>query len=369
VASLTGSLLLLTWLQNRAERALALWGGAGIASAAGAVLIVARDQLPGFVTIGVGNALVVLGYALLWAGARRFDGRPLPRAGAVAGPIVWLAFCAVPGTGGDIAARVAAGAVIGAAYFALAAYELWRGRAEHLPSRLPLAGLLAFHTALLLMRAGLQIGTPGSTSLAAVDLPTKLTLLESGLTMIAGAYLILTMSKERNEAQARYAATHDTLTGLVNRRAFLARAEAVRAACAAEGEPLSLVVIDLDHFKAVNDCHGHPAGDRALQAFATAAVGLLGPNDLLARLGGDEFALLLPRVEPRAAGDLADRVRRAAAEALDGDPQLRGAVTLSAGAAGARPAPTLEGLVAAADRALYAAKAEGRNRVVCAPAA
>jgi len=159
-------------------------------------------------------------------------------------------------------------------------------------------------------------------------------------------------------------ARRDALTGVANRRAFeedLAR-EAARAARA--GTPLSLVLLDVDRFKAVNDTHGHPAGDAVLAAVAARAEGALRAGDLLARVGGEEFAILLPGAGLEAAVEAAERVRARIAEepVVAGEVSL--AVTVSLGCASLLPGDANGAdLFARADRRLYGAKAAGRNRV------
>ena len=128
----------------------------------------------------------------------------------------------------------------------------------------------------------------------------------------------------------------------------------------------SAVLFDLDKFKSVNDNFGHQTGDIVLQRFAEAALGALRPNDLIGRIGGEEFLALIPAVSEEAAVAIADRVRRAFAEAaewVEGNPVK---ATVSAGVAIVFPSgrlETLHDLIDRADRALYAAKRDGRNRI------
>jgi diguanylate cyclase (GGDEF)-like protein len=179
----------------------------------------------------------------------------------------------------------------------------------------------------------------------------------------AAATLSVIHLKERHKDLAE----HDALTGLFNRRAFddhLARAIAREDRQAGR---LALLLLDLDHFKKLNDTYGHPAGDAALAAAARLLVGLLRKGDLAARYGGEEFAAILPGSDEGGALRMAERVRHALeAERLVFE-GARLAVTASFGAA-VWPADGREAaaLVAAADRALYAAKQGGRNRVAAA---
>ena len=155
-------------------------------------------------------------------------------------------------------------------------------------------------------------------------------------------------------------ANTDALTGVLSRKAWedLARRELSRAE--AGGPAPSVLMIDIDRFKSVNDTWGHAAGDAVLQAFATVATGHLRPGDQLGRMGGEEFVVLLPRATSAQAAAVAERIR-AAAEASTLVEGVR--YTLSAGVATWARGDGLEQLAARADAALYRAKMTGRNRV------
>jgi diguanylate cyclase (GGDEF)-like protein len=154
----------------------------------------------------------------------------------------------------------------------------------------------------------------------------------------------------------------DPLTALGNRRAFDEALHEELARVQRTGGPLSLVMIDVDHFKAFNDRHGHLAGDEALADVARVLSEAARAEDRACRVGGEEFALLLPGADEAAAADVADRVRRG----VEDMPGRFGPVTVSLGVAAwdAGPQGDGAGLRAAADARLYAAKAGGRNRVV-----
>ncbi|MBY0467621.1 MAG: sensor domain-containing diguanylate cyclase [Burkholderiaceae bacterium] len=153
----------------------------------------------------------------------------------------------------------------------------------------------------------------------------------------------------------------DPLTGIANRRAFTLRLHAEWKRLARHQRPLSLLMIDVDHFKRYNDRFGHPAGDQVLMRLVKLVGSALREHDLLARYGGEEFAVILPESDAAAAEAVAQRVRSAVAGAAW---PLR-AVTVSIGVATVLPTTTLEmnSLVIAADEALYAAKAAGRDQV------
>ncbi|GAA0315484.1 GGDEF domain-containing protein [Kineococcus aurantiacus] len=159
-------------------------------------------------------------------------------------------------------------------------------------------------------------------------------------------------------------AARDPLTGLRNRRRFVDDLRTRLAASAATGEPLSLVLLDVDHFKAVNDTHGHAVGDEVLVEVARALAAHARPEDVV-RYGGEEFVVLLPRVDARAARARAEELRVACAAVRVEVEELR--VTVSAGVATAPDhGGTPDELLLAADRALYEAKEGGRDQVALA---
>ncbi|HEV7455671.1 MAG TPA: diguanylate cyclase [Roseococcus sp.] len=166
--------------------------------------------------------------------------------------------------------------------------------------------------------------------------------------------------------EARRAAATDALTGLPNRRSFEERLAEALARANSEQTPLCLLMFDIDHFKSVNDTHGHPAGDAVLRGVADTLREWARPHDRLARVGGEEFAAILPTTSRETAAGLADSLRRAVA----GEGFIVGAegqqlsVTISLGVAQLQPPETGEVLLGRADAALYDAKRQGRDRVV-----
>ncbi len=172
----------------------------------------------------------------------------------------------------------------------------------------------------------------------------------------------------RLQEEMRRLASTDDLTGLLNRRGFAEQARAALIAASDGRAPVSLLMLDVDHFKRINDHYGHPVGDRVLEEFAARCRRHLRPQDLMARLGGEEFAVVLPGTSVTAAHEVA----RGLLAAIAGAPMQLGAVSLrveaSIGVASASlTGERLEDLMERADRALYAAKASGRNQVVLVP--
>jgi diguanylate cyclase (GGDEF)-like protein len=169
----------------------------------------------------------------------------------------------------------------------------------------------------------------------------------------------------RNAEQLEKLATIDSMTNLYNRRHFLALAEAEWGRCRRHQRPLSTLMIDIDHFKAVNDRYGHAVGDQAIVSTAAACRESTRSEDFAGRLGGEEFAILLPETDQAQAVILAERIRERVANHVLTAHQARFNVTISIGVAAATEGmPGVEALLGAADQALYRAKAEGRNRTV-----
>jgi diguanylate cyclase (GGDEF)-like protein/PAS domain S-box-containing protein len=172
-------------------------------------------------------------------------------------------------------------------------------------------------------------------------------------------------AKRRAEQRAREAtllASTDELTGIANRRAFMRQLDREIAGAAEFGWPLAVAIFDVDHFKTVNDRHGHGMGDKVLQLIAAHAGGAVRGGDLVGRLGGEEFGILMPGATAEDATMVAERVRIAIETRRPDDGDLP-SVTVSIGIAAREDQREAAVLLAAADRALYAAKGAGRNRV------
>ncbi|MCF1743148.1 GGDEF domain-containing protein [Paradevosia shaoguanensis] len=206
-------------------------------------------------------------------------------------------------------------------------------------------------------------------SLGGEDLGGAIMSVHLALAMVAlGPIMVSSTNAARNALlrQLERVARHDALTNALSRSAFYEAAESLLATTARTNGNAAVLVLDVDHFKRVNDEHGHPAGDKTLVAIAAAIQTAIRQSDIFGRVGGEEFALLLPNISMRESMAIAERIRGSVEKLLvflDDGEVLQ--TTLSVGVTHARAeALELDQFIGLADRALYLAKGGGRNRVV-----
>jgi len=362
ITALLGFFLLSAWAQDRI-RALAWWGIAYLLGGCSMAVWSIENLISPPLPFGTANALLFLACGMIWNAARIFHGRRVLRGAMAAGAVLWLAGCTLADFAQSTSARMMLISLIVSAYTFLTAAELWRERRKSLRRRWPTVCVPMLHGAVFLLPILLTSLLPaegGSFSLASGWI--SVFALESMLYVVGAAFIILVLAKEHSLGMQRDAALTDELTGALNRRGFFAAAQKLLAQHARTGEPVSVLMFDLDHFKSINDRFGHAIGDETLRLFAAVASGSMRSSDIFARFGGEEFVAMLPCSLADAA-TAAQRVRsafQAAAGTVAGAPL---AATVSVGAGGAELCPDLAALLSAADRALYRAKANGRNRV------
>ncbi|HET7679127.1 MAG TPA: GGDEF domain-containing protein [Xanthobacteraceae bacterium] len=365
VEAILGLLLLFAWVQNSSIYAVAWWGFSDLMRALSIVLFGLHGSIPDVISIDLANAILLSSFAMTWTGARLFDGRSARPLGLLAGAAIWLVFCRIPGMMELTEVRVLLSSSIVATYTWLTAYEFWRGRSEPLLSRWPAIFVLFAHGSLFLLRTPLSRMLPWSPA-DEVFGSVWLTVMsfEALLFTIAIAFIFLAMAKERTEFRHKTAAMVDPLTGIANRRAFLTEGTQIMKRQSMNQRPGAVLLIDLDHFKSINDRFGHAIGDRVLQVFAESASANVKKTDLVGRLGGEEFAAVLYDVDRERALITAERIRSAFAAAaveVDGRPVM---ATVSVGMVFNEDSTfDVSALLAQADQALYHAKERGRNRV------
>ncbi|MEJ6783965.1 GGDEF domain-containing protein [Aminobacter sp. Piv2-1] len=337
------------------------WLGACILTTIGGGLLAMQGDGFNLALAVSGNALVIFGFGLVWIGVRSFYGRPGGWwTSALVTLVAVLVLAAVSDSSEARNVVYATGQIV---LVSLAAVHLLfreeRSLGAWVAALAMIVGMLGqgAEAVMNLMRIGGVLSDASYYDFAAFCL----------LTIIFGAvvwnfgFVLLAIDRLRSELAAL--AVADELTGLPNRRRFMeaAAAEALRAD--RTGRPFSLLMLDLDDFKSINDRRGHSAGDAALEHFARTAAALMPPQAMLARLGGDEFCALLPETSAGEAGVVADALVqrfRAAAFGWKGEAV---ALTVSIGVAEWLPpyGTDLATVIEAADAALYEAKNRGRN--------
>ncbi|HEY0953578.1 MAG TPA: GGDEF domain-containing protein [Roseateles sp.] len=335
------------------------WTAAPLVSFASAVLFTGRGLLPELLSVGLANALMFAGAALFLAGTHRFFEQPLsPRAQA----LLWLV-----GLGVLLFMRFFAGAYgwrvlfMGLLLGGVGVWHarlVWRQPVQSFATRFT-AVVLALSSAVILARGISAPFMPPQEGLFTPSPMQVVYLLGLAFGTLLTSIGTVLMASEHLRQELERLVTHDSLTGALTRRALFATGEAELARSRRQGRPLSVLMLDLDHFKQVNDQHGHVVGDRVLVDFVARAHAVLRRPAVLGRYGGEEFVALLPDTDAGAALAVAERIRASHCA----DPGLPGC-QVSIGVATARPQDSLDTLINRADAGLYEAKAQGRNRVV-----
>jgi diguanylate cyclase (GGDEF)-like protein len=320
----------------------------------------------------LGSTLLVAGACAVWAGTRSLARRPVRT----------LPFVAAPGCTAMAAALDdpatndwAGGAIFLAAMslmVALAARELWamRPTAAELLRREDAFSPSVRATAVMASAFALYYaGRAVAYLLLGPDdvffdraFGSEVTTLITTTLMAAVSFSMTSLSYERETEELRTRATRDGLTGLLNRTEFMRQAAAEWRDRHRSGAQGSLILADLDHFKTINDTYGHPAGDYALQAFAATCRGILRTSDLVGRYGGEEFIIFLPDLPTGRAEQIAAEI--SARLRTTQTPNDMAFPTVSYGIVATAPGIDLPAAIDLADRALYAAKAQGRDRVI-----
>lgn len=369
VIAVLGLQVLFFWVRDRRAPWLAWYAAAFIFGALAVLLYLVSPVGREFLMYGAGNAARILAFAFLWHGAREFAGRRPEPLVAVLAVAVWMALASIPDFLGNMDFRVIAASLFVALFCGLGAFELWRNRAEALPSQLPCALIHASFGVIALARIPLVRIAPfpiGAQPLDPICLAAFSLLVFIHASFLAG--FIQAMTRERNERKQRQFALSDSLTGMLNRRAFLDLAGSPQRR--RRTDPLALLVLDLDHFKSINDRFGHEAGDLMLQHFSELSRAMTRAGDLLFRMGGEEFCFVLPDTPIAEARAVAERLRSRFAESpIEVAGQIITATVSIGVAASDKAGCDLESLLAAGDAALYEAKSRARNQTVVAGAA
>ncbi len=351
---------LIVWRQTR-DRTVLWWAAGNVATAVAAAVML--TPLPDNGNDVAVYAFMALALCAFWAGVRCFQRKPMecmPPA-FLAGICVALAIVvlavSLPGADGALPSLMV---IVGLS--ALCSRELLGQQPNIARAASRFVGILFGFNALFFIAFAYPVSfvEPGLIRLALGA--------EALILLIGWNFGVVMMAMQRYLDMAIELATHDDLTGALTRRAFGEHARQHLLLAARGSPPPSMLALDLDHFKRINDTHGHAAGDAVLVEFVRIAETCLRRSDLLGRIGGEEFSVLLPLTTGAGALALAERIREevAAARILYRGTSLR--VTVSVGVAEfGRHLRDLDGLLNAADTALYRAKNRGRNCVELLP--
>ena len=342
-------------------KGLAEWAAAPMILFVATLLFAARGAIPNLFSIVLANLLLFGGASLLYFGSQRFFGvgPSIPLWSGLAAlvllPIAWFALIE-PHHG----IRVA----LIASFMASLAFA----HARLILSSGPHTFSTYFAGAAQLLLAFAQT----SRFFVSFDLPAGDAIFDNSsssqasyvaiyaFAILAGTIGMILMATDRLRGELEHLATHDSLTGALNRRALIDACELELARCRRNHGVMALLLIDLDHFKAINDTHGHPVGDRVLIDFVARVKSLLRQPDRLGRFGGEEFVALLPETPLNEARVVAERLRAMIEAKTEDLPPC----TVSIGVTVSRSDDAgLDEIISRADAALYQAKHAGRNRI------
>jgi len=364
--TLLGVLAIYFSFRQPGTRAVGAWGVGLLMMAAGFGGIALRGAVPDLLSITVANALAIGSNLFFYRAIRIFKGRsvhdPLGVAALAATAVLVYVFSAITPS---LQARLVVISAISAFFFARNALEL-RGEAppEVRTSQRFMHGLFWIVAALMVARlaSSLQVRV---TDIMAPSAGQDGYFLAMLLLATAASFGMFWMQIQALNLELARQAARDSLTGMFNRRSLLLELDRELARVRRGGTVLSIAMFDLDHFKELNDTHGHQAGDEVLRGIAACMQATVRQPDILGRYGGEEFVLLMPDTDAGMAMRVCERIRVAVqVGGVDWNGQ-RMSITVSGGvAAFALHGTTADGLIAAADAALYAAKRAGRNRVL-----
>ena len=363
--SMTLVLIMAAW-HSGSEKGLRHWALGNLALTMGLVLSISRGLLHYSVSQILATGLMVLGLGVIWLGVRAFKGLNQPQAGPIlAALMVMLILGYFHYIQDSPAARLAASGLCLGVLCLMSARELLVSAAAPLRRAYWFTGGIMLLSGVgLLLRTGAGLLGPLLKAGVTAEELQHATLLGVMVAQIGMAGGFILMTHYRTIMALQQLSEHDALTGTLNRRSMHDRAQAVLDNTRQHGLPATLIMVDADHFKRINDEFGHQTGDTVLCHLVTRIRLHMRSNDLLGRFGGEEFILLLPGVDASDALEIAERIRLAVnshMEIISGQPVM---LSISLGVAGTGLyGHDYTALVSAADVALYRAKALGRNRV------
>ncbi|TVO77771.1 GGDEF domain-containing protein [Sedimenticola selenatireducens] len=366
VTLLMACAMLLLWRLNPEERSARSWAIGNAAIAIGFLCIGFRGILPLFISVPVANTSIVLGYGLLLVGVWEFLGQSKRWWIVVsATAFVFFSFLYFTYLSPDIPSRIVIVSLVIAALSGVSAQCLLKDRTPRMRKIQALtAAVFGLHALYLSLRSILTLAGVHIQDLFASNWVQGLAFLDVIVSAICLTFAFTSMINRRLQFHLNHLASYDLLTEVFNRRAFEQAAVREMSRCARHKTMLSVLLLDIDHFKRINDRYGHSVGDQVLKSTATAIVGALRKEDVLGRIGGEEFCMLLPESDQESAIDISERVRMAVCTNTITHEGQTISITVSIGVATIQPDDTSWiSLFQIADQALYRAKAGGRNLI------
>ncbi|MBL7090453.1 MAG: GGDEF domain-containing protein [Acidovorax sp.] len=335
------------------------WAAAPLLWLLSTVLFGARGAIPDWLGLVLANQLLVLGSVTYYMGTRQFMGQPATWRTwnwVMAGTTVVFAWLTYGWP--NYAVRVGFFTVVMGVLYAAQLRFMLRHGGRNFPVRL-VEVMLGLHMLVLGMRLGSILAGHAGNDLMEPSLFQTLYIGAYALTVLMLSIGAVLMATDRLRTELEHLATYDSLTQTLNRRALLQRCEDELERAQRYGGGPSIMMVDLDNFKAVNDTRGHQHGDAVLVHFAERTRQVLRRADRLGRYGGEEFLVLLPGADAQAALGVAQRIHATLATGHPLDCEVSIGLTSWTG-----PQETLDAMLSRADAALYRAKEEGRNRTV-----
>lgn len=366
LVALMTCVLFATWMLNPRIGGLREWFLGYVSALINILNFIIKPQIPPLVDLLITQTcLVATGILACW-GAYRFVGKKhFPIKVSLATLLIVLSasvyyLLVQP----NPAARFTISSLTTGIFLLAAALVMFQSAGREFPARILFGIALLIHGAFMFLRSFL-LSVP-SKELLFSDLSfgwSQLILMEQILVAVLFTLGVVMMVNERISLELNVRADRDFLTNLFNRGAFIRQLKKSVSFCLRTQSPLTLMILDIDHFKSINDQFGHSAGDQALVEFAKVINGTIRNEDIAGRLGGEEFAILLPNTNLEAAMLIAERLRLNVAQATVMHEQWQIDLKVSIGVSSLSGADDVEAFISRADRAMYAAKSAGRNRV------
>ena len=353
------TVLLLAWRHDRQSPAYLMWALGFTVSAIGFALVAARDLIPDLWTITIGNAVALLGESAWIAGFRWMDKRKLEWS-ALLPPAIWLIGVNLPWISENFSNRVVLYDLASAVGATLLAFAVHPGEGRREPARGQL-GIVFMALACFCFVSAVWMSLLRPTLEEAL-IYRGYAALGYALLVVVAIVLNGKLLMERSERRWRAVSITDTLTGVLNRRGLQDSYEILAGGGPRQPQKLAALLFDLDHFKSINDRHGHQTGDIVLVEFARIARHFVPRSGAFGRMGGEEFVAFVPINDQAEAEALAETIRADFCRVpLLAGPSLVSATVSIGVAIMPRDTVSWDRLVSSADRALYAAKRAGRN--------